>query len=205
MNWEKTAQRAGQIMLWLLEAGFKLFACITGIVIFETKGAFGERLSIGFSSLPSSLRSLTEFPSKVSETITLIIDYNTFTAAEFNQLYGEHAVGELLASLNVVAEYLLQLYRNLVYYPLESILAAAIGFCSFYLLARILRFYRQEGKGSYFTRLERKLGEKIFEKPVTTRQVSSDIKKSNPIETRQKKKTFIKSKIPIKKAQPLVE
>lgn len=210
MYWDEVAIKFGRLMIWLLEYTFKLFACLTGIAILGTEGSFSTKLSAGFSSLTSSLRTLTELPAKISETITVITDYNMVAESEFVRLHGEQAVGELLAGFNTIAEYALLFYRNLVYSPLETIGAVIIGFTSYYLLARILRFYRVKGKDSFLVRIEKKLAEKVFPTPRLNNNRSaaagsSEVKSSVPKEKPQQKRKYRKTKIPIKKARPISE
>lgn len=208
MYWDEVAIKFGRSMLWLLEFIFKLFAFLTGVVILGTAGSFSTKLSTGFSSLTSSLRTLTELPAKISETIIVIADYNTVAESEFTRLHGEQAVAELMAGFNTIAEYALQFYRNLAYSPFETIGAVIIGFISYYLLARILRFYRIKGKDSFLVRMEKKLAEKVFTKPGLHkhRSAAADSGKAKPAASKRKaqqKRKYRKTKIPIKKARPI--
>ena len=156
------SKKLGIFGLWLLEKSFKLVAIVAAGVVLSANGTFAEKLKTGFSSLSGALRKLFEFPAEMDRMGTIIHDYNHLTAAQFNTQYGSEALDSLLWNLNAGIDYLILVYQNLTNQPISTLVACALAFGTFWILSRVLRFYRQKGRGTWLVRLERRLGEKIF-------------------------------------------
>lgn len=156
------SKKLGIFGLWLLEKSFKLVAIVAAGVVLSANGPFAEKLKTGFSSLSGVLRKLFEFPAEMDRMGTIIYDYNHLTVAQFNSQYGSEAIDSLLWNLNAGIDYLILVYQNLTNQPISTLVACALAFGTFWILSRVLRFYRQKGRGTWLVRLERRLGEKIF-------------------------------------------
>lgn len=162
MDWERAGRITGRFFLLFLEYCFKISALIVASITLAAKGSFGTKLAAGFTSLSPALRRIVEAPGKISETATIINDYNTLSAAVFSERYGGQAIDSVLIFLNEGILYFQAIYQNMVQQPLVTLIAAGIAFITLYLLGRILRFARQKGRGSYIHRIERKIGDRVF-------------------------------------------
>lgn len=196
MDWKQVAKVAGKGFLMFFEYFFKISAVLAGGLALGAGGSFGTKLGTGFSSLSPALRKLWQTPRNISETASIINDYNTMTAAAFNQQYGGEAVKGVLEYLNEGIVYIQAVNQNLYYQPLATVTAALIAFLAFYLLGRVLRFARQKGRGSFFTRLELKIGERVFRqrsyrrKPDVQQQpVSQSTRNDEPVTYSKPKKS----------------
>lgn len=156
------SKKLGIFGLWLLEKSFKLVAIVAAGVVLSANGPFTEKLKTGFSSLSGALRKLFEFPAEIDRMGTIVYDYNHLTVAQFNSQYGSEAIDSLLWNLNAGIDYLILVYQNITTQPVSTLVACALAFGTFWILSRVLRFYRQKGRGTWLVRLERRLGEKIF-------------------------------------------
>jgi hypothetical protein len=162
MDWERIGKAAGKALLLILEYFFKFAAFMVAGIVLSADGTFGAKLAAGFGSLSPVLRQLFETPGKVQEVAGVVHDYNTLTAAAFNEQYGAGAVHGVLSWLNEGVLYFQAVYQNLVRQPFTTLAATVLAFLVLYLLARVLRFARQKGQGSVITRVERRLGERVF-------------------------------------------
>lgn len=197
MDWEEIGLAVGRGFLLLLEYCFKVSATVVAFIIMGTKGSFGSKLAAGFSSLSPALRSIFETPEKVSELTTIVRDYNTLTAAVFNERYGIQAINSVFDYLNEGILYFQAVYQNLINQPLATVCATAVAFFVLYLLARVLRFARQKGQGSFFTRLERRLGDRVFQGGQKTHNPMAAVPRTNqqPRRAPSNDKSHIRKKI----------
>jgi predicted PurR-regulated permease PerM len=148
----------------LIEFALKLAAPLAAIISMAASGGFIYKVVEGFRSLPDTVREIIWWIRNIPEISNIIDDYNTLTAAEFNQKYGTGAVNYVMDYLNEGVEYLQQVYMNFAERPITTISAALLAFLICYLLARVVRFIRQQGEGSVVTKFERRAGNKIFKK-----------------------------------------
>lgn len=162
MNLERIVKVITNAFLFFLEYFFKFSSGVTGLIVLGAGGSFFVKLATGFGSVLPALARLFEFPQTFINTTTIINDYNTLTAAAFNQRYGTQAVNHVMESMNVGVAYFHSVYQNLAWQPVETVFAVALAFSSLYLIGRGICFIRQKGQGSCITRLERKLGCRIF-------------------------------------------
>ncbi|GAA5522251.1 hypothetical protein LQ318_10895 [Aliifodinibius salicampi] len=153
-----------QPIFFLIELALKLAAPLSAIISMAASGNFIQKVLEGFHSLPDTVREIIWWIRNIPEISNIIDDYNTLTAAEFNQKYGAGAVNYVMDYLNEGVEYLQQVYVNLAERPLSTILAALLAFFICYLSARIVRFIRQKGEGSVITKFERQAGDRMFKK-----------------------------------------
>ena len=151
------------IILWPLEYVCKIIAGFVAVLVLAAPGSFFAKIAAGFSSIVEAVRTLTNWPEQIQYFSALIDDYNTLTASEFHQRYGGDAINSFMGRLNESVSYLQNVYQNIVEQPVATIIAALLAFSVFYLAARVLRFIRQRGKGSYLTRKEREIGERVFD------------------------------------------
>ncbi len=151
-----------QLIFYPVELCLKLAAPLAAIISMAAQGNFIAKIVAGFQSLPEAVREIIWWIKNIPEVGKIVDDYNTLTAADFNQQYGAGAVNYVMDYLNQVITYLQQVYQNLVEQPISTVLAALIVFLLFYLMARIVRFLRQEGQGSFITKFERRAGNRIF-------------------------------------------
>lgn len=165
VDWERLAMVSGKCFLLFLEYCIKLSAIVVTAVVLFTQGSFGLKLSTGFTSISKTLRMLFEAPSGIVSAYQLIYEYNTLPAARFVEQNGAESVAGLMAYLNGAVIYIQSVFYNLAYQPFATFFAALIAFFTLYLTSQVLRFYRQKGEGSFFIRMERKLGEYIFKTP----------------------------------------
>ena len=150
--------------LLILEYLFKVSSGIAGLIVLGAPGTFFAKLTTGFGGLLPTIRQIVELPQTLTTTTAVITDYNTLTAASFNQRYGAQAVNNVMESMNESLTYFQAVYQNLSIQPASTALAFLIAFLTFYTLGRAICFIRQKGQGSFMTRMERKWGERIFEK-----------------------------------------
>lgn len=151
-----------QTLLFILEYCLKLAAPLAAIISMAALGSFFSKIIASFRSLPEAVREIIWWIGNIPEIGSIVNDYNTLTAASFNQKYGAGAINYVMDYLNEGVAYLQRVYVNLAEQPISTILAAIITFLIFYITARFIRFVRQEGQGSFITRYERRKGEKIF-------------------------------------------
>jgi hypothetical protein len=149
-------------LLFLLEYIFKFTAGVLAVIVLGSQGSFFGKLGAGFGSLVDVIYQIMAWPDKLGYIGTVINDYNTLTAASFNQRYGGEAVNQVMTSLNEGVAYFQAVYQNLINQPVATIFAVLIAFCFFYFCGRACRFIRQRGRGSYLTRKEREFGERVF-------------------------------------------
>jgi len=151
-----------QLILIPIEYCFKLAAPLAAIISMAAQGGFVYKIVEGFQSLPEAIREIIWWFSNISEIGTIIDEYNTMTAANFNQKYGAGTINSVMEYLNEGVAYLQLVYLNLAEQPLATILAAFVVFMIFYLAARLVRFIRQKGQGSVIDKMERRAGDKVF-------------------------------------------
>lgn len=163
MNSSHFRSLAAKPFLFLLEYLFKFTAGVIAAIVLGAPGSFFGKLGAGFGSLLEVGYQLAAWPEKLNYTAEIINDYNTLTASSFNQRYGGQAINHVMQSLNEGVEYLQMVYQNLVTQPVATAIAALVAFLTFYLSARVLRFIRQRGRGSYLTRKEREIGKRVFD------------------------------------------
>jgi hypothetical protein len=163
VEWENVIKSGGKLFLLFLEYCVKVTAVVVTAVTLSARGAFGEKLGTGFSSLSPSLRKLFDSPSEISGAASMIHEYHTLSAAAFHEQYGAEAINGVLAYLNGGIVYLQSVAQNFASQPFSTFFAALVAFGSLYLLSFILRFARQKGQGSYLTQLERRLAAHIFD------------------------------------------
>lgn len=149
-------------VLWLMEMVLKITSSLAGVLTLGEKGTFLEKVGGGFSSLPEAGRDLYLTIGNSEYIAEMISDYNSLTAAAFNQKYGSGAVNYVMSYLNEGVAYLLSVYDNLSAEPVSTLVAALLVFSLLYFLARLLRFLRQRGQGSFLDRMERKAGKRVF-------------------------------------------
>lgn len=157
-----TANTIGGGLLWVLEWACKVTASIAAAITLGTGGGFFDKVADGFGSLPKTLLQIYETISSSDYVSEVITDYNTLTAAAFNQKYGAGAVNYVMQYLNEGVRYLQAVYENLSIEPVTTLLAALFVFLILYLAGRSARFVRQRGQGSIIARLERKAGDNVF-------------------------------------------
>ncbi|MCW9708034.1 hypothetical protein [Fodinibius salsisoli] len=151
-----------QLILFIIEWCSKVAAPLAAFISMGVQGGLLYKILAGFQSLPEAIQEIIWWVKSIPQVGSIVDDYNTLTAADFNQKYGAGAVNYVMDYLNDGLAYLQQVYQNLVKQPISTLLAATIVFLIFYLLARIVRFIRQEGQGSFITKFERRTGERIF-------------------------------------------
>ena len=151
-----------ETILFLLEYIFKFAAGVIAVIVLGAQGSFFGKLGAGFSSLFDVMYRIIAWPDKLTYIGTVINDYNTLTAASFNQRYGGQAINQVMVSLNEGVAYFQAVYENLIQQPFSTILAVLVAFLFFYTCGRVCRFIRQRGRGSYLTRKEREWGKRVF-------------------------------------------
>ncbi len=163
MNLSKTASLLYTPLLFVLEYMFKFFAGVGAAIVLAAEGSFIMKTGAGFNSLIPALRQISDIPGQLGYIAKVVNDYQTLTAASFNERYGGEAVSLTMDRLNEGVNYIQDVYQNLTQQPVTTITASIIVFLIFYLIGRISRFTRQRGKGSVIDRVERKLGQQVFE------------------------------------------
>lgn len=162
-----------------VELCFKIAAPLAAVISMASSGGFFNKLLEGFWSLPNAIREIVWWIQNLSEVSIIVDDYNSLTAAAFNQKYGAGAINYVMEYLNEGLTYLQLVYINFMEHPITTILAAVITFLVFYLAARIARFVRQKGQGSVFTRFERRTGKRVF-KDLEKEEQSDSTPTNNP-------------------------
>lgn len=153
-----------QPIFFLIEFALKLAAPLSAIISMAASGSLIQKVVEGFRALPDTVGEIVWWIRNIPEISNIIDDYNTLTAAEFNQEYGAGAVNYVMDYLNEGVEYLQQVYVNLAERPITTISAALVAFFICYLSARVVRFVRQKGEGSVITKFERRAGNRVFKK-----------------------------------------
>ena len=195
IDWERTGRRAGRFFLFLLEYCFKFFATVVAGIILAADGSFSTKLATGFGSLSQVIRKVLGTPREIGNMATVINDYNTLTAADFNAKYGADAVNGVLSYLNEGIVYFQDVYYNLTSQPFSTIFAVGVAFSVLYLLARVLRFARQKGQGSVLVQLERKLGDRVFNSGTQYKPTPQPRPEQKPVERNHLRPKIKKSKI----------
>lgn len=165
MNSSRYITLAINTFLFLLEYIFKFIAGVISIIVLGGQGSFLGKLGVGFGSLFEVLNRIFTWPGKLSYISSVVNDYNTLTASEFNQRYGGQAITRVMESLNEAVTYFQSVYQNLTQQPFATVFATLLAFFAFYFCARVLRFARQKGEGSYLVRKEREIGDRVFRSP----------------------------------------
>lgn len=159
----KTAGRAtSNALLWVVEIAFKITAPVAAAISLGTRGGFLDKIGMGFASLPVTIRELAATLSSSDYVSQIINDYNTLTAAAFNEKYGGGAIQYVMQYLNEGVVYLQRVYQNLTTETISTVIAALLVFVVLYFFSRSARFVRQRGQGSVVDKMERKAGDKIF-------------------------------------------
>lgn len=148
--------------LFLFEYLLKFSAGVISLIVLGDPGSFWGKLGTGYGSLLNVYEKIAEWPENVVYMGSVIHDYNTLTASAFNQRYGGEALNRVMDTLNNAVVYFQAVYQNLSHEPASTVVATIIAFLSFYLTARVCRFIRQRGQGSYIVRKEREFGDRIF-------------------------------------------
>lgn len=191
VDWERVAKVAGRGFLLFLEYCIKLSAFVVTAVVLTANGTFGTKLSTGFASISPSLRKLFNAPGDILEAGHLINQYHAMPAEAFEAQYGAGAINGVLAYLNGGITYLEEVGQSFASQPFATFFASILAFFSLYILSLVIRFARQKGQGSFLNRLERRLGEKVFEseekKPRRSKVQSTAASKSR---SRKKSKLF---------------
>ena len=194
VDWEHLAIVTGKFVLFLLEQCIKLSAFIVTVVVLAAQGTFAMKLGTGFSSISPALRTLVGVPADLGLAFNLIYEYNRQPTVLFFEQYGNDAISNFMAYLNGGVIYLQSVAQNFANQPFATFFSAVIAFTTLYLTSQVLRFYRQGGKGSKLSRIERKLGEyffnnkKIYGKPEILKE--SEIKSSSGQKQPEKRKPF---------------
>ncbi|MEX0684969.1 MAG: hypothetical protein WD267_09135 [Balneolales bacterium] len=159
---ERIAIIFNNIVLFLLEYFLKVSSGIAGLIVLGADGSFFTKLVTGYHSLLPVIGEIIKFPERMTYTWTVVDDYNTLTAASFNQRYGAQAVNHVMVSMNDGVAYFQSVYQNLAFQPIGTVFAFLVAFLSLYLLGRGICFIRQKGQGSYLAQMERKMGNRVF-------------------------------------------
>ncbi|MDX1590887.1 MAG: hypothetical protein R3283_02930 [Balneolaceae bacterium] len=165
IDWERVAVLTGKGVLLLLEYLTKLSAFVVTAVVLSTSGTFGGKLGTGFTSLSAGLRNVFGVPG---DLIHLMRELRSYGADIQNYIWepgGFESLNGILAYLNSSVLYLDSVSANFANQPFSTFFASLIAFVSLYFTARLLRFYRQKGRGSKMVNLEQQLGERVFQKP----------------------------------------
>ena len=165
MNTFRILTLVGKPILFLLEYLFKLAAGVISLIVLGAGGSFFKKIATGFGSMGSVLHQIAGWPDRLTYIGTVIQDYNTLTAATFNERYGGDAITRVMELLNEGVAYGQAVYENLTRQPVETIVATLLVFLLFYISGRACRFYRQKGQGSFLTKKERELGKRVFNQP----------------------------------------
>ena len=149
-------------ILFVVEYCLKIAAPLAAFISMAVGGGFVNKVIEGFRSLPEAVREIIWWFGNIGEIGTIIDDYNTLTAANFNQKYGTGAINSVMEYLNEGVAYLQRVFENMTNQPVSTVVAALLIFLIFYLSARLARFVRQRGQGSVVTKFERRMGDKVF-------------------------------------------
>jgi len=164
IDWEDIGKVAYQLVLVTIEWGLKICAVVAGWLALGAQGSFETKLGVGFGSLPQGLRQFFEIPALINKIGWTAHEYQLLGQSEFQEAYGWTPINQMMASLNSGTSVLNQISVNLSRVPFITLTASLIVFISFYLLARIIRFYRQKGQASIVCRWEQKLGDRVFKR-----------------------------------------
>ncbi|MDZ7772991.1 MAG: hypothetical protein U5K31_09690 [Balneolaceae bacterium] len=151
-------------ILFLMEYLLKAAAGLAALITLAAPGSFPEKLATGFGSLGEAVRRVVAWPDQAAWLARVIEDYNTLTAAAFNQRYGGEALNQVMAHLNRAVDFGQAVYGNVSLQPVATVSAVLLAFLACWISARGCRFVRQRGQGSWLTRRERKWGDRVFEK-----------------------------------------
>jgi len=162
---KKTGRAGSSALLWIIEMVFKILAPVAAAISLGDPGSFLSKVSSGFGSLPEKIRELVRTLDSTDYVTRVINDYNSLTAAAFNEKYGGDAINYVMQYLNEGVSYLQNVYQNLSAEPVSTVLAALFVFMLLYLSSRLVRFVRQRGQGSVIDRMERRAGDKVFSSP----------------------------------------
>jgi len=183
VDWERVAEMTGKSFLFILEFFAKISAILISGVVLAAQGSFGAKLGAGYSSLSVSLRKLFQAPSEISEAVASISQYINMPA-DAQSIEAAHNV---LVWLNSSVLYMDAVANNLSSQFFVTVFAALIAFLSVYMVSVILRFYRQKGEGSWLNKLEKNLGQKIFETPAEKmKRLKAEKKKVAAMQSAQK-------------------
>ncbi|MGM0588012.1 MAG: hypothetical protein ACQETE_06350 [Bacteroidota bacterium] len=163
MNTSKLSRFITFPLLFVLEYLFKICSGVVAAIVLGARGSFFDKLGTGFGSLGNVIYKLLDWPERLEYFGAVINDYHTLTASRFHQQYGGQALDGLMDYLNEAVTYAQMVGQNLTQQPLGTLLATALAFLTFYFCARMCRFVRQRGTGSYLVRKEREWGARIFE------------------------------------------
>lgn len=159
---KRTGRAGSSMLLWIMEMGFKLLAPIAAAISLGDQGNFLSKIGTGLGSLPEKISELVRTIRNTDYVTRVIDDYNSLTAAAFNEKYGGDAINYVMQYLNEGVAYIQNVYQNITAEPVSTVLAALLVFMLLYLSGRLMRFVRQRGQGSVIDKMERKAGEKIF-------------------------------------------
>lgn len=162
MDWKIVGKICYQTGLFIIEWGFKLCALVAGWLTLGAQGSFGMKLATGFGSLSTGLRRLFELPVLIKEMSWAVREYQRIGLAEFQETYGLLPIEQVLGSLSGIFTYVRQISINFSDDPLSTLTATLLVFSAFYVLGRIIRFARQRGRGAFMDRIERRIGDKVF-------------------------------------------
>lgn len=165
MNTSRLISLVVKPILFLLEYLFKLAAGVITMIVLGAGGSFLSKVGTGFGSIGNVLQQVAEWPKSIIYITTVIHDYNTLTASEFNRLYGGEAISRVMESLNEAVAYGQDVYQNITQQPAATVMAALMVFLLFYVTGRACRFFRQKGQGSFLVKKERELGRRFFDRP----------------------------------------
>jgi len=164
MDWEKIGRISYKFLLYVIELGFKLCAFVAGWFALAAGGTLGMRIGTGFTSISLGLRHLLAAPAEFQRMSWLVRDYCRMGKDVFRQSYGAQAIEQFMRSINEGITFIQRINSNLYQHPLATVIATTVVFLTFYLLARIIRFARQNGRGSWLNRMEVRLGNSIFDR-----------------------------------------
>lgn len=162
MDLEKVGKISYQFALSVIEWGFKICAIVAGMIALAANGSIGNKIAAGFSSLPEGIRALCAFPASFRKMSWTAREYQEMGGVQFEQAYGTTPLNQLIHSLSGHFTFFHDISNNLAQAPFVSFIAALSAFICFYMLARIIRFARQRGKGSYLSQIELELGDRVF-------------------------------------------
>ncbi|MDX1638384.1 MAG: hypothetical protein R3281_10470 [Balneolaceae bacterium] len=165
MDNRKTWWQLFSPILFLAEYGSKLLAGVGAAIVLAAEGSFFMKLWSGFSSIGPVMQNMVHTPENIRFISQVVTDYNSMTAARFNEKYGGQAINHLLERLNEGVVYFQAIYQNMTTAPVGTVSATLLIFLLFYLLGRLARFIRQKGRGSVFDRIERRMGQRFFGEP----------------------------------------
>lgn len=145
--------------LFLLVLSFILRVSMFPFAIFAaaTSGSLTEKVSAGLFS------SWLGFPRAIKNMIQeyrLIESYMEKPMKEFMSTYSTKLFESVASFFNLLGELITELTKH----PINSLLSALIVLLSFWFLAEFFTFIRQKGQGSFWTKIKRNIGNKIWNK-----------------------------------------